>query len=84
MKRIEDILRDIQLLSQGQYLKYRCPRVRRKKRKALRNIFEEIIVENFPNMGKEIVHQVQESQSPLEDKPKEKHIKTHINQANRD
>ena len=66
-----------------QYSKYRCPRVRRKERKALRNIFEEIIVENFPNMGKEIVNQVQESQSPLEDKPKEKHIKTHINQANR-
>ena len=57
--------------------------MRRKERKALRNIFEEIIVENFPNMGKEIVNQVQESQSPLEDKPKEKHIKTHINQANR-
>ena len=26
-------------------------------------IFEEIIAENFPNMGKEIVNQVQESQS---------------------
>ena len=25
-------------------------------------IFEEIIVENFPNMGKEIVNHVQESQ----------------------
>jgi len=30
--------------------------VKRKERKALRNIFEEIIVENFPNMGKEIVN----------------------------
>ena len=45
-----------------QYSKYRCPRVKRKERKALRNIFEEIIVENFPNMGKEIVNQVQEVQ----------------------
>ena len=26
------------------------------------NIFEEIIVENFPNMAKEIVNQVQEAQ----------------------
>ena len=25
-------------------------------------IFEEVIVENFPNMGKEIVNQVQEAQ----------------------
>ena len=28
----------------------------------MRKIFEEIIVENFPNMGKEIVNQVQETQ----------------------
>ena len=47
-------------------------------------IFEEIIVENFPNMGKDIVNQVQEAQSPLQDKPNEKHIKMHINQVNRD
>ena len=45
-----------------QYSKYRCPRVKRKERKALRNIFEEIIVENFPNMEKEIVNHVQEGQ----------------------
>ena len=36
----------------------------KKKRKKERNgrIFEEITVENFPNMGKEIVNQVQETQ----------------------
>ena len=28
-------------------------------------IFEEVIVENFPNMGKEIVNQVQEAQRVL-------------------
>ena len=44
-------------------------------------IFEEIIVENYPNMGKEIATQVQEVQSPIQDKPKEKHTKTHINQT---
>ena len=43
-------------------------------------IFEEIIVENFPNMGKETATQVQEAQSPIQDKPKEKHAKTHSNQ----
>ena len=31
-------------------------------------------------MGKEIATQVQESQSPKQDKPKVKHPKTHINQ----
>ena len=30
------------------------------KKKGTEKIFEEIIVENFPNMGKEIVNQVQE------------------------
>ena len=46
--------------------------------------FEEIIVENFPNMEKEIVDQVQEAQSPIKNKPKEKHTKTHTNQTNKD
>ena len=32
------------------------------KEKVSEKIFEEIIVENFPNMGKEIVYQVQETQ----------------------
>ena len=39
-------------------------------------------MENFPNMGKEIVIQIQEAQrSPIQDKSKEKHAKTHINQT---
>ena len=46
-------------------------------------IFEEIIAENFPNMGKEIVNQVQEAESPRKDKPKEEHTKTHSNQADK-
>ena len=32
------------------------------KKKETEKIFEEITVENFPNMGKEIVNQVQEAQ----------------------
>ena len=38
-------------------------------------IFEEIIAENFPNMGKEIVNHIQKAQSPRWGKPKEEHIK---------
>ena len=34
-------------------------------------------------MGKEIVNQVQETQRIPEDKPKEEHTETHINQTNK-
>ena len=44
-------------------------------------IFEELIAENFPNMGKEIVNQVQKAESPRQDKPKEEHMETHNNQT---
>ena len=54
------------------------------KKKGHEKIFEEVIIENFPNMKKEIVIQVQETQSPIQDKPKEKHAKTHTNQTNKD
>ena len=43
-------------------------------------MFEELTAENFPNMGKEIVNQVQETQSPQNNKPKEEYTKTHSNQ----
>ena len=35
------------------------------KKKAYEKIFEEIIVENFPNMKKDTVNQVQKAQSPI-------------------
>ena len=46
-----------------QQLNYRGPRRRRRrKKKGYEKFFEEIIVENFPDMEKEIVSQVQEAQ----------------------
>ena len=42
-----------------QYLNYRVPE-EEEKNKGTEKIFEEIIVENFPNMGKEIINQDQE------------------------
>ena len=54
------------------------------KKKDHEKILEEITIENFPKMGKEMATQVQESQSPKQDKPKGKHPKTHINQINKD
>ena len=80
-KRIEDSLRDL-------WDNIKCPNIQiigvleeEEKKKGTEKIFEEIIVENFPNMGKEIVNQVQEAQRVWKDKSKEKHAKTHINQT---
>ena len=61
MKRIEDNLRDL-------WDNTKCTNIRiigapeEEKKKGSEKIFEEIIVENFPDMGKEIVTQVQEAQ----------------------
>ena len=62
MKRIEDSLRDL-------WDNIECTNIRNigvpeeeEKKKETEKIFEEIVVENFPNMGKEIVNQVQEAQ----------------------
>ena len=46
-------------------------------------IFEEVIAENFPDMGKETVSQVQEAQSPRQDKHKEEHAEIHSNQIDK-
>ena len=46
-----------------QHSNYRGPR-RRQKRKGTEKIFEEITVEKFPNMGREIVNQDREAQRP--------------------
>ena len=54
------------------------------KKKGCEKNFEDIILEHFPNTENEIVNQVQEAQSPIPDKPKKKHGKTHTNQTNKD
>ena len=62
MKRTEDGLRDV-------WDNIKCINIRiigvpeeEEKKKGYEKIFEEIIVENFPNMEKEIVNQLQEAQ----------------------
>jgi len=45
--------------------------------------FEEIIVKNFPNMGKESQLSPRTAKGPIQDKPKEKHAETHTNQINK-
>ena len=61
MKITEDSLRDL-------WVNIKCTNIQitgvteEEKKKGYEKIFEEIIVENFPNMEKEIVNQVQEAQ----------------------
>ena len=81
MKRIEDSLRDLWDNIKHTNIRIIGAPEEEEKKKESEKIFEEIIVENFPNMGKEIVNQVQEAQGPIQDKSKEKHAKTHINQT---
>ena len=80
MKRDEDSLRDLwDNIKHNNICIIGVPEGE-KREKGPEKIFEEIIVENFPNMGKEIATQVQEVQSPIQGKPKEKHAETHSNQ----
>ena len=83
MRRTEDCLRDL-------WDNIKCFNLRiigvteeLQKKKGLK-IFEEIIVENFPNMEKEIVNQVQETHRVPYRINSRRNMKTHINQAKKD
>ena len=84
MKKAEDCLRDF--WDHIKCINIRIIRVREEEeeKKRCEKNFEEIIVENFPNMEKELANQVRGTMSPIHDKPKEKHSKTHTNQTNKD
>ena len=61
-----------------------CKGSRRRREKGPDKIFEDVIAENFPNMGKEIVNPSPGStESSRHDKPKEEYIKTHSNQTDK-
>ena len=59
-----------------QHLYYRGARRRKEREKETEKIFQEIIAENFPNMGKESLTQIQETQrvpykiNPRRNKPR--------------
>ena len=81
VKRNEDSLRDLWDNIKRTNIRILGVAEEEEKKKGSEKIFEEIIVENFPIMGKETVSQVQEAQSPIQDKSKEKDTNTHINQT---
>ena len=61
MKRIDNGLRDLWDNIKCTNIRIICV-IEKEKKKGYENIFEEIIVQNFPNMEKEIVNQGQEAQ----------------------
>ena len=62
MKRIEDSLRDLWDNTECTNIQITGVPEEKKKKKGSEKIFEEIIFENFPNLRKEIVNQLQEVQ----------------------
>ena len=62
MKRTEHSLRDLWDNIKRANIRIIGVSEREEREKGPKKIFEEIIVENFPNMGKEIATQVQEAQ----------------------
>ena len=62
MKRIEDSLRDLWDTIKHINIQITGVLEEEEKKKGTEKIFEENIVENFPNMGKELVNQVHEVQ----------------------
>ena len=85
IKRNEENLRDLQENMKRSNIRIIGVPKEEDEKKDHEKILEEIIVENFPKMGKEIITQVQETQRvPNRVKPTGKHPKTYINQINKD
>ena len=85
MKRTEDSLRDLWDNIKSTNIRIIGVPEEQKKKKGYEKIFEEIIVENFPKHGKGNSQSTPRgTKSPIQDKLKEKHAKTHTNQTNKD
>ena len=65
MKRTEDSLRDIWNNIKHTNIRIIGVPEEKEEKKSYEKIFEEVIVETFPNMEKEIDNQVQEAQSTI-------------------
>ena len=84
MKRIEDSLRDLWDNIKHTNIQITGVPEEEEKKKRYEKIFEEIIVD-FPQHGKgNSQSSPRDTKSPTEDKSKQKHVKTHTNQTNKD
>ena len=84
MNRAEDSLRDLWDDIKHTNIQFIEVPEEEEKKEGYEKIFEEIIVENFPKMEKEIVNQVREAQRVPYRRTKEKHAEIHTNQTNKD
>ena len=85
MKRTGDSLRDLWDNIKSTNIRIIGVPEEEEKKKGYENVFEEIIVENFPNMEKETVNQVQEAQRvPYRINPRRNMPRHIINQTNKD
>ena len=80
MKRIEDNLRDLWDNIKNTNIRIIGVPEEEEKKKGTEKIFEEIMGENVPNMGNS-QSSPESAESPIQDKSKEKHTKTHTNQT---
>ena len=49
------------------------------KKQGMENLLQKIMMENFPNLIREKLTQIQETQTPNKEELKEAHLKTHQN-----
>ena len=83
MKLTEDCVRDLWNNIKHTNIWIIWAKEKDKKKKGYEKVFEETIVKNSPNMGKESQWSPGSPESPIQDKPKQKCTKTHINQTNK-
>ena len=84
MKRAEDSLRDFQDNIKHTNIQIIGVPEEAEKKKGYEKIFEEIIVENFPNMKKKIVSQLKEAQRVSYRINPRRNTPRHTNQTNKD
>ena len=84
IKRNEDNFRDLQDNMKRFNIRIIGVPEEEDRKKDHEKILEEIIVENFPKMGKDNHPVPRNPENPKQDKPKAKHPKTHINQINKE
>ena len=85
MKRNKNSLRDLRDNIKCTTIRFIGVPEEEEKKKGCEKFFEEIIVENSPQHAKgNSQSSPRGTKSPIQDKPKEKHTKTHTNQTNKD
>ena len=55
------------------------PGIQKEEEQGIENLFKKVMMEKFPNLRREKVTQIQESQCPNQEEPKEAHFKKHHN-----